>query len=181
MKEVFKTRLKIDQDGRWIYPATLKESINSIFSRHGEINYVTMVFQSEKKNRTLRQNDYYWAVVVPMVVGGFILHGNDLSTCRSRDLEMVHELLKDKFGTDQMCEFVDMHGEVHTTKKKTTTVLDTKEFSSYIEAIIKWSKEYLGVNIPQPNGMVQMFDERGEFTEVSVEDFLLWVDKTKSL
>jgi hypothetical protein len=181
MKEIFKTKLKIDHEGKWIYPATMKESVNSIFSRVGEINYVTMIFEAEKKRRTLKQNDYYWSVVVPMVTAGFILQGNDLKVGRSRDLEMIHELLKDKFGTDDMCEFVDMHGEIHTARKKTTTILDTKEFNSYISAIIKWSKEYLGINIPEPNGLVFMFDEKGDQVELSVEDFLLWVEKTKTI
>jgi hypothetical protein len=180
MTETYKVQLRIDENGKWSYPETMKENVNAIFSRHNMVNYVDMEFKSPKKNRTLNQNDYYWAVVVPMVVSGFILQGNDLRIGRKKDLELVHELLKDKFGTDDMCEFVDMHGEVHTTKRKTTTNLDTKEFNNYVKDIINWSKEYLDINIPGPNGKVKIFNSNGEVTELELEDYFMWIDKVKS-
>lgn len=76
-----------------------------------------------RNTRTNNQNAYLWGVVYPAVMQGFIDMGWDEIT----NVDMVHEIFKAKFLT---------------TKK------DTQKFTTYVERITDFAREYLKTEIP---------------------------------
>ena len=80
--------------------------------------------------RSLSQNGYYWAVVVPL-----------LAEHCGYEREEMHEALKMKF--------LLVHGESAFPTLRSTTELDTAEFTEYIEQCRRLAAGY-GVVIPDP-------------------------------
>jgi|APSaa5957512622_1039677.scaffolds.fasta_scaffold107573_2 methylphosphotriester-DNA--protein-cysteine methyltransferase len=70
--------------------------------------------------RSIQQNGYYWRIV---------------------------EILSDELGytKQEMHETLKNHFDIESTKH-----LEQKEFSSYIERIIRWSAQEMGIAIPDP-------------------------------
>lgn len=103
-----------------------------------------------KKKRSLSQNAYYHAIVVPAVRMGLIDMGFDADKL---DNESTHELLKAKFLKEDLG---NEHGEF-VTRIKSTTELSTTDFMNYVDDINRWSIEFLGFSIPEPNTQAEMF------------------------
>lgn len=113
-----------------------------------------------RDSRSNRQNRYYWGVVIKMI-----------SEETGMDEMEVHETLKKKFiqqreyiltksdGKYYAC-FQDTAEMIPTSeleeyyKKKGSKDLDTKEFKEYIEKIHIWAADFLGLNIPDPDGSI---------------------------
>lgn len=95
-----------------------------------------------RDQRSHDQNSFYFGVVLKEVQAGISeAWGENLST------EKLHVLMRQKFLTEPV---VNMNtGEVMGEVVKSTTELDTKEFSEYIDQIAKFAGEYLGVTIPE--------------------------------
>ena len=89
--------------------------------------------------RTLQQNRYYWGVVVKMI-----------ADYTGHDPDEVHTHLKYKFlrQTDGVIEWV-----------RSTTTLDTAEFTDYIERCRKWALDELNIVIPSPDDITDFGDE----------------------
>jgi len=106
--------------------------------------------EENKPTRSSKQNNYYWAVVVPLCYVGFVGVGYRLSKGKI-GLEEAHLKLKSMFLPIEI-EKINDNGEVikevfaGSTKKLTTI-----EFNEYIETIIQFSAEYLDTIIPNPN------------------------------
>ena len=104
------------------------------------------------RKRSLQQNDYYWAVVVPLVRKGLFDAGFDEVT----DNEIAHEVVKKFFLktpilSKQTGEIIDIGGS--------STKLTVPEFSEFLERVVKWASEYLGIYIPSPNEpMAELFE-----------------------
>lgn len=81
--------------------------------------------------RTDRQHRYYFGVVVDMI---------------ARETGMSKEEAHD--GLKQMFLRVD-HDKLPTVRS--TTSLTTKEFMAYIEQVVMWSAQFLGLVIPDPD------------------------------
>ncbi len=113
-----------------------------------------LVTVKDIRKRSVPQNSYYWAVVVPFVRKGLYDIGFDEV---QTDVD-AHRLLKKQFIRKQ---FVNKQtGEV-VGFTGSTTELSIPEMNEYIERICRWSSEYLGVYIPSPN------QEFAEFKEVA--------------
>jgi len=95
---------------------------------------VEVTVQKPKKDRTNKQNAYYWGVVLDYIADytGF-------------ETYEVHEEMKRMFNPKPS----KFNPEV--TVGGTTTKLTTDEFNEYIEKIIRWAAMTLGVVIPDPN------------------------------
>lgn len=100
-----------------------------------------ITIEKAKAKRSLSQNAYYHAAVVPIVQQGL----KDLGIKFSK--EQTHEMLKLRFLKEEIP--INEHGEF-ITRIKSTTDLNKLEFSDYIEEIIQWSSEYLNVIIEPP-------------------------------
>ena len=123
-------------------------------------------FSDKKKNRSNKQNAYYWGVVLHVI-----------SKHTGSDSEELHELFKCKFGLktrfNLKSEFTDNLTVRHKNELETelieefpisTSVLNTAEFTDYLDKIVRWSGEKLGLYIPKPN-------------DLSDEDFINYIER----
>jgi hypothetical protein len=98
---------------------------------------------SRRSNPQLR---YYWGVVVETVRHGLINLGHELNK------DEVHFFLKERFNSvpveNKKGEIIDIPGS--------TTQMTKTEFGEYIEKIARFSAEFLGEVIPQPNENLEM-------------------------
>jgi len=104
-----------------------------------------------KKARSLQQNKYYWAVMVPLVKIGLAHIGYD----EIRTNEDAHNVIKGLFLKKEIVNKIS--GEVMPGGYKSTTELNTLEFNELIESVQKWAVEYLGIDIPNPNEKLILF------------------------
>ncbi|MEX6691226.1 hypothetical protein QTN47_27200 [Danxiaibacter flavus] len=94
--------------------------------------------------RSLNQNDYYWSVVVPAVRSAL----KDVGYSEIKNDKQAHEFMKAMFLAERDIS-LDMLSKLEE-KKLTTTTLSTLQFNGYVEDIIQWAAEYLGIVIPPP-------------------------------
>jgi len=98
-----------------------------------------------RKTRSLPQNGYYHACVIPAVLDGLVDNGYERHKLNS---EVVHEFLKEQFLKTEIIS--EKTGDVITVTKSTSE-LTTVEFMDYIASIQKWASEFLGIVIEDPN------------------------------
>ena len=97
---------------------------------------VELIARKRSKARSVRQNDYYWGVVLKCIAD---------ETGHSTD--EIHELMKSMFLKD----VIIVGNEPYITNKSTTR-LTTKQFSTdYIERIKFWALDTINLNIPDPD------------------------------
>lgn len=91
---------------------------------------VAVSLEQKRKNRSLEQNAYYWGVVLASI-----------SDFTGYDAEDLHNHFKAHF----------LKREVgNLTTFKSTSHLNTKEFTDYIDKIIRFANQVLGIEIPTP-------------------------------
>ena len=92
-----------------------------------------LLLEKEKHIRSLRQNSFYWGVVVDILAG----------YCGYTDKEM-HEELKRKFNPKpSKIDYNETYGG-------STTIMSTVEFEEYLEKIMAWASKEYGIYIPVP-------------------------------
>lgn len=123
------------QDGRWQNVKAWNEYLNSL----PDGRYIAGELKLYKA-RSLPQNAFYWAVVVPMVYQGLRDAGFNL-----RHNDDAHEVLKTLFLKVQ-----DEKAGIKIERIKSTTELTTTEFMEFLEAIAVWAYDYLNIVIPNP-------------------------------
>jgi len=92
---------------------------------------IELVLRRKRSQRSLRQNRYYWGVVVEILSGHFGYEAKEL-----------HEALKFKF--------LKIHTEEELVTVRSTTTLNTKEFIDYIDRIQRWAASEHDIFIPDP-------------------------------
>lgn len=114
---------------------------------------VEVTLAQKKTSRSIRQNRYYFGVVVYMIKDrleelGYRKNDVDSSGVPAKlTLEDVHEFLKSMFNrVDVMGPDADILG----TTVKSTKELSTKEMIDYISLIIQWAATELDLSIPDP-------------------------------
>ncbi len=123
MNPVF--RLKVDR-GRVLETRGYQKYIQSL-----KTGYYDFVVRKPKKNRTLRQNRYYWGVVVKVLADHF-----------GYTIDEMHEALKWKFLQKK---------DAPLPTVKSTTELSTVEFTDYLESVWRWAATEYSVYIPDPD------------------------------
>ncbi len=91
---------------------------------------VVLILKPAKEQRTLKQNAFYWSVLIPLI-GEHC--GYDAAEC--------HEALKQKFLPAQ-------------GRNPSTTELDTKQFADYVDACIRFAEGELQIKIPAAGEVV---------------------------
>lgn len=98
-----------------------------------------------KRHRARRSNDqnaYLWGVVYPAALQGFI----DLGWTTIVNTEHVHEYFKREFLSR---EFVNIRtGEVVSLPDMSTSGMTTEQFSVYIDQVVGYCLENMGVVVP---------------------------------
>ena len=132
----------------------LPKRVGSEVRRYFTGKDIQVSFSKLKKNRSNKQNAYYWCVVVRMVCEGFADLGNLVSPDSEEDMDMVHEFLKKRFL--QPVEVADVNGEAHRLGYSTKR-LSTSEMMDYIAQIQQFAAEYLNITIPDPGEQSQLW------------------------
>lgn len=109
---------------------------------------IRITLEPATRRRSTPQNAYYWAVVVPMVRDGIKDATGDAYT-----LDEVHEFLKSKFNSVPMVN--QSTGEMEHIARSTAS-LKVGQMMDYLAMIQRWSLEFLGVTIPNPNEQVEI-------------------------
>ncbi len=109
---------------------------------------ITITIERKKKNRSIMQNSYYWAVIVPLIDNAI-----RESWGERYSREQIHELLKKE------CNYVERHnestGEIIKVSQ-TTTNLSTIQFEEYEESCRRWALEWFNIIIPLPNEQIEI-------------------------
>lgn len=100
------------------------------------------VIEKKRVKRSLPQNAYYWAVVVPLIEERFKQLGHNEIT-----KQLTHEFLKGKFLYH---EIITEHSEVIHLPKGTSETTKS-EFMDYIAKVQQWAAETLDLIIPEPS------------------------------
>lgn len=126
--------------------------IDAINSFEGQQVVVTIA--KAKKSRSNNQNRFYWGVCLPI-----IQHGFKEATGEFRTAENLHyNILLPLFAP--INEVVNKETGESVTEKLSSSELSTTQFCEFILEIQKWSAEFLGVTIPDPNSEIHLnFDE----------------------
>lgn len=141
---------KVSASGEITLPKRMRNELVSLFAGHK----IHVIVKRNRKRRSLHQNDYYWAVIVPYILRGFIEFGNQLQEGNQEHLKLIHEFLKGRFLYGE--ELYDANGEVHSMPP-TTTILTTTEAEEYYDQCRQFAAEYLNVVIPLPNEQVEIW------------------------
>ena len=90
-----------------------------------------------KRNRSLAQNNLYWGWVGIMAQ----------ETGNAND--DIHEWLKQRFIAPS---FVNINGETQEIRRSTTK-LNTREMSEYLDKVEMWANSELGILLPRPDDL----------------------------
>ncbi len=121
-----------------------------------------IVIKPYRFKRTTSQNSYLWGVVYQTIAeneGGYFLNEVTeplIRKAKKKPSEFIHEYFKQEYLT------IGKVGEKSITRS--TTDLNTKEFTEYVEKIMRFASTVLGVYIPTP-------EERG------LSDYQKWWGK----
>jgi len=106
---------------------------------------IEVIFRKQKRFRSSEQNRYYWGVVLPYALQGFIDAGNMLQY--PQDLETIHAFFKARFIKGRT--IVDANGEEHVLPP-TTTDMSNSEFMDYMAQVSQFYAEYHNTANPEP-------------------------------
>lgn len=121
-------KVVFDRDGR-----TLRDGL-----RQFEGKRIEAVIRPLKRKRSLDQNAWLWGVAIPLLAESF---GYD-----QHEHERLHyNLLAECFGA----EYDQRFGR--EVPRVTSSRLSTKEFSDYMEWLVRWAAVEHGCIIPLPN------------------------------
>lgn len=111
---------------------------------------IEITVKKKKRRRSNPQNAYYWSVVIPMLIDGFVDLGNQgLQSGSAEHQAMMHEEMK-RLHLDNGLEIRDADGTMMKLPSSTKTC-STLEFMEYIQDVQKWAAECLSIDIPDPN------------------------------
>ena len=108
---------------------------------------VTIEVKVKKYRRSNEFNNYYWGVVVAMIVERLRELGHDV------DRDLTHEFLKGRFLYSELT--YPSTGEVLKIPRKTSE-LATEEFKDYLEHVKQFAAETLDLYIPDPNEQLEI-------------------------
>jgi hypothetical protein len=130
-----------------------KKVVADAFNQLEDGRYKVVI--SSYKKRSLPQNAYYWAAMLPMVKDGLREVGyNEVKSLDDAHEILKHLFLKRKLSNDNTGDEIVIPGS--------TAKLTTIEFNTFIDEVIQWAAEYLGITIPLPNEPLVMFAEYDE-------------------
>jgi hypothetical protein len=102
---------------------------------------VTIVVERKKKQRSLSQNAFHFAVVIPLLKDAFYNEGSIYTNVQ------VHEILKGLFL--KVDEPIGNDG-LFVTRIKSSTELTTSQWMDFNTQITIWAAEFFKVVIPAP-------------------------------
>lgn len=113
--------------------------------KHLEGCNVELVLQKERKQRTVKQNAYYWGVVVEMLA----------EAAGHYEAEEMHDALREKF--------LRKYDVSELPTVRSSTELTTVEWEEYMQKCRMLGAEMFGIYIPEPNEVA------GEWTSIQAD------------
>ncbi len=104
-----------------------------------------------RKPRSNDQNGWLWGCIYPLLLEGMIDAGWEFS-----NIEQLHEFFKAQMTADQVVNRET--GEI-IKFPSSTSAMSTVEFSTYCEKLREYAREYLNVEIPDPDKYWMLRDE----------------------
>lgn len=104
-----------------------------------------------KEGRSLDQNAYFHAVVVPAVFEGL----RDMGFDEVLTPDHAKSLMKNLFAKSWINK---SDGSLSYEYIKDTHLMTRLEFSEFMDKIFRWAAEYLGIAIPLPNEYIKNYD-----------------------
>ena len=96
-----------------------------------------------RKPRSNDQNGWLWGCIYPMLLDAMIDAGWEFTS-----VEQIHEFFKAQMTADEVVN--KETGEI-IKFPSSTAKMDTVTFSSYCEKLREYAREYLNVEIPDPD------------------------------
>ena len=97
-----------------------------------------------RKPRTTPQNAWLWGAVYPLLLDGLLDAGwDDIAS-----VEDVHEFFKQMFTKRKAVNYDT--GEI-VEFPSSTAIMDTVTFNTYVEQLRSYAREYLNMEIPDPD------------------------------
>lgn len=131
----------VDDEG--ILKIPQRKKLNKELAENFKGKQITILFKENKKSRRHVFNKFYWGLVIRPILVGLRDAGYQTDEI---DEESVHNYLKGRFLTKRISneegEFLDLQG---TTRKMTNT-----QMLEYLDAVIQWASEFLGIIINFP-------------------------------
>jgi hypothetical protein len=109
------------------------------------------VFRKVRKQRSTRQNSFYWGITLPEIIDGLVDAGYERYLLTP---ENVHDMLKTKFLTVTVPSN-EFSGEFITLTKDSKD-LTTAEWMDYTTEVYKWCQEFLNFLPSLPNEQKEM-------------------------
>lgn len=103
------------------------------YAKHLAGEEVEVILRKRRSRRSLKANAYYWGVVLPAIS----------QQLEGWTVEDVHEAMKAKFLAQENLE-------LGLWKIGSSRKLTVQEFGAYLDSIILWAAEKLGVVIDAP-------------------------------
>lgn len=131
----------VDESGNIKIPQ--RKKLNKEIKENFSGKQVTIIFKEYKKSRRHAFNRFYWGLVIRPILNGLRDAGYQTDEI---DEESVHNYLKNRFLIKKISneegEFLEIQGS--TRKMSNTQMLE------YLEAVIQWTAEFLGIIISFP-------------------------------
>ena len=126
---------------------TNKKAIAKAFKELQDGKYLVTI--ESNKHRSSEQNKYYWGCCLPLVRDGLKEAGyREVKTNEDAHEVLKYLFLKKRIPNEETGEVIEMLGS--------TAGLTTVEFNAFIEEVIQWAAEFLGIQIPLPNKQMQL-------------------------
>ena len=129
----------------------LIDKISGLFDLKPVYDYIRAkadgVFMVEvKRKRKLRsddQNGWLWGCIYPMLLDAMIAEGWEFTSA-----EQLHEFFKAQMVADKV---INKHTGEIVEFPGSTASMDTVTFSTYCEKLRDYAREYLNIEIPDPD------------------------------
>jgi hypothetical protein len=104
---------------------------------------VVITVEEKKRKRSLAQNRWLWGRALPLIAEhcGYDHHEHE---------RLHYDLLSVRFGTEAIAPLVP-NAPPRIVPAQTSSTLSTKEFSDYMEWIVRYAAETFGVVLPLPD------------------------------
>lgn len=96
-----------------------------------------------RKKRTLDQNAWLFGCIYPMLLKALNDEGWEFVTT-----QQVHEFFKSMLGKEK---FINKHTGEIVEIPQSTAEMNTVQFATYCEELRNYRREYLNIEIPEPN------------------------------
>jgi hypothetical protein len=145
-----------DKQGRPLSSVSGEDPIREIISRAGALypskHCIVHVYKVDRL-KSVPQIGYYYGVILPHIIRAL----DDIGTKWTRD--RTHFYLKSELGIND--EYVDPITKKSVYDVRSLSVYTVDEMSVYIENLIQWASEFLGVDIPPPIHNYEQSSELG--------------------